>query len=100
MSGSNKKNVQKIEAAATLAAKSKGMQSVLAISEAQWVAILAELDENKLDELIYVLSDEAETYVEIKKKRQRRHKVNDTRRLQRLERLKIRMEEINKQANQ
>jgi hypothetical protein len=98
MPNKNKKIVQKVEKVAHLAAQSEAMQDVLALSEAQWISIVAELDEKKVDELLLVLEEEKDGYKEIEKKRVRQHHINDTRRLQRLERLKIRMEEISKNA--
>jgi len=99
MQKKSKKVVQKVEETARLASKSEAMHEILNLSEPQWVGIFADLDESKLDDLLMVLREEADGYSDIEKKRQRRHMVNDTRRLQRLERLKIRMEEISKNAS-
>lgn len=94
MDGSNKKIAQKVEEAAELAAHSRAMNKVIEMSASQWVGILAEMDEKDVDEFIYVMTEERQEYQDIKKKEERRLQINDTRRLQRLERLKIRMEEI------
>lgn len=99
MQNSNKNLAMKVEESARLAAKSEAMREVLDLNETQWIGVFADLDEKKLDDLLMVLREEAEGYTDIEKKRQRRHTVNDTRRLQRLERLKIRMEEISKNAS-
>lgn len=95
MQDKNTNIAQKVEKAAQMAVQSEVMNRILDMSSAQWVGILAELDEKEVDEFLYVMKLEAEGHKEIEQKRRRRHLVNDTRRLQRLERLKIRMEEIN-----
>jgi|GEM_PF-3515971 len=94
MDGTNKKFAHKVEEASELATRSRAMNRLIEMTAAEWVGILAELDEKELDEFLYVMNEERDGYEEIEKKRQRRHQVNDTRRLQRLERLKIRMEEL------
>jgi dephospho-CoA kinase len=98
MPNSDKKFVQKLENVAHLASQSEAMQNVLALSESQWLGVLSDLDEKKLDELVFALKEEKEGYEAIEKKRLRQHQINSTRRLQRLERLSIRMEEITKNA--
>ncbi len=95
----NKNFVQKVEEAADLATGSIAMREVLSLKYEQWIAVFAELDEKKIDELLFVLKEEMDGYKEIEKKRQRRHAINKTRYFHRLERLKIDMAKIKSKFN-
>lgn len=92
MSQSSNKIAQKVERASQLASQSSVMKELMEMSSAEWVGIFAELDEKELDEFLYVMGEEKNGFEEIKQKAKRRLQVNETRRLQRMERLKIRME--------
>lgn len=91
---------EKVALASEKFSKSPAFRKVLPLAVQQWNAILAELDENKLDELLMIVDEEEQGYIDIKKKRDRKLSTNVARYLQRLEMLKIRSENVDDNQKQ
>jgi hypothetical protein len=85
---------EKLERAKSLIPASGGLKRLLPISSEKWAGVLAELDEEKIDDLLLLLGEEAEMAGDIEKKRLAQHAENEKKYTRRLEDLQIRMEEI------
>ena len=83
---------EKVDLAAEKFAKSPAFRKILPLAAKQWHGILAEIDEEKLNELLLIVDEEEQGYLDIKKKKERKLSTNVARYLQRLEMLRIRSE--------
>lgn len=79
--------------------RSGGFQSNIVLSSVEWRSLLSNLSEDKIDELLLILEEEVGMSKDIGMETDRKLTVNKTRYLQRLEKLKIRMENLNDKAN-
>lgn len=89
-----KSKAEKVQEASQLMEKSKAMMANLQMNAQDWAGILADLDEEKIDELLLILDEENIMQGDIQKESARKKEVNKTRYLQRLENLKIRSESL------
>lgn len=89
----NTKQVKMLKAASMLP-ESSAMKKMLPFSKERWAGILAELDEDQVDDLLLLLKEEEGMHLDLDKKEDRRLQVNETRYLQRLEKLRISMETL------
>lgn len=80
---------QKVLHASQLLEDSPAFQRVLPLTAQEWAGVLSELDEEKIDDYLLLLTEEQSMRAEIRKTEKRKKKVNHTRYLQRLERLKV-----------
>ncbi len=86
---------EKIKHACKLLPVSPGFRANVVLTENQWAGILQSLDEKKIDELLLILEEEKAMNQDVEKEKDRKLTVNQTAYLQRLEKLKIRMESLN-----
>jgi hypothetical protein len=89
-----KSKAEKIQEASQLMEKSPAMMANLQMGSTDWSGILADLDEEKIDELLLILDEESLMHSDVQKEKVRKKEVNKTRYLQRLENLKIRAESL------
>ena len=84
----------KLKRASSLLSDSKVFKQFLDVPAPMWAGILSQLDEKKVDDLLLILDEELSMRMGIKKKEERRLQINSSKYLQRLERLKIRAENV------
>lgn len=89
-----KSKAEKVQQASQLMEKSPAMMANLQMGSGDWAGILADLDEEKIDELLLILDEEGLMHGDIQKEKARKKEVNKTRYLQRLESLKLRAESL------
>ena len=82
----NKK--QKIEEAAKKMAASPAFSDFMTLKPEQWAVFLSNIDEQGVEDCLLILKEEADTYDEIEKKAAKRHEVNKTKLLHRLEKVR------------
>lgn len=94
MSQESSSKAHKVERALELVTKSGGMKSLpLKFDHEQWAGIFSQMDEEKIDDLLLILEEEKEMELISDQTAKKAHKVNETRYLQRLEKLKISLEQ-------
>lgn len=80
---------EKIQQVAERLSKSEAFRKTMDFTALQWIGILAELDDEKIDGFTLILDEEDSGLEGIEKERERKHVNNQARYLQRLEKLKI-----------
>ncbi len=92
---------QKVARALELIENSGGMkQFPLELTLEQWAGVFAEMQEEKVDDLLLILEEEAKMKLSDEQTEKRAHKVNQTRYLQRMERLKLSLEQAQQNASE
>ena len=89
---------EKIQHASALLPVSPGFRANVVLTANQWVGILKSLDEKKIDELLLVLEEEKGMNQDVETEKLRKLTINQTAYLQRLEKLKVRMESLRHKA--
>lgn len=95
MSSDQKTREQKLERALHLVQKSGGLKTLpLKLNSNQWAGVLKDMDEKTMDDLLLILEEEHELRTLAESTAARKHQVNDTRLLHRLEKLKLSLEQV------
>lgn len=89
----------KIRKAAEMLPLSQGFRSNVILSAGEWTAVLKKMDEAKIDELLLILEEESGMNKDIEKEKDRKLTFNRSSYLQRLEKLKIRIEDLTRKSN-
>lgn len=89
----------KIQRAAKLLPLSQGFRSNVVFSDKEWAGILANLDESRIDELLLILEEERDMNGDVENEKDRKLTMNRSAYLQRLEKLKIRIEDLTRKSN-
>ena len=91
---------QKIHRIAVELSKDRLMRQNMVFSPEEWAGILAELDDQAIDDFMYLYKERDEGLMDIEKKKDRKHATNAARYLQRLEMLRLRAESLRDNQSQ
>ncbi len=97
MTGLSKES--KIQRAAEMLPLSSGFRANVVLSSVEWAGILKNLDESRIDELLLILEEESGMNSDNEREKDRKLTMNRSTYLQRLEKLKIRIEDLTRKSN-